>query len=108
MRLFRLELIGVDVGERWSELADRGEARVGDCLSAFTLPHWMMALAATRRDSAAQAMLEAMRACRDSEGTVREIVGTVALPVCEAVLAHRRVQRAFAGVAEGRMADIVD
>jgi len=27
------------------------EARVGDCLSAFTLPHWMMALAATGRSA---------------------------------------------------------
>ena len=45
-----------------SELADKAEARIGDCLSAFTLPHWMMALAATGRDAAAQRMLEAMRA----------------------------------------------
>jgi tetratricopeptide (TPR) repeat protein len=45
--LFRLERQGVDVGDRWIELADKAEARIGDCLSAFTLPHWMMALAAT-------------------------------------------------------------
>ena len=44
--LFRLERQGVDVGDRWVELADKAEARIGDCLSAFTLPHWMMALAA--------------------------------------------------------------
>jgi len=92
--LFRLELVGVGVGDRWSELADKAEARWGDYLSAFTLPHWMMALAATGRDDAARAMLDGMRACREGEGAVREIVGTVALPVCEAVLAHRRGQHA--------------
>ena len=59
--LFRLERQGVDVGERWSELADKAEARIGDCLSVFTLPHWMMALAATGRGEAAGRMLEAMR-----------------------------------------------
>ena len=59
--LFRLQRHGVDVGDRWDELADKAEARIGDCLSAFTLPHWMMALAATGRDAAAQRMLEAMR-----------------------------------------------
>src|SRR3954466_15752280 len=88
--LFRLELLGVDVGNRWGEVADKAEARIGDCLSAFTLPHWMMALAATGRDDAARGMLDGMRAAGAGEGTVNRIVGQVALPVCEAVLAHRQ------------------
>ena len=62
--LFRLQRHGVDVGDRWVELADKAEARIGDCLSAFTLPHWMMALAATGRYAAAARMLDAMRALR--------------------------------------------
>jgi tetratricopeptide (TPR) repeat protein len=82
--LFRLERRGVDVGARWNEIADKAEARIGDCLSAFTLPHWMMALAAAGRERAAQSMLSCMK--ENSNRTVREI----ALPVCEAVLAHRR------------------
>jgi tetratricopeptide (TPR) repeat protein len=82
--LFRLERQGMDVGARWSELANKAQARIGDCQSAFTLPHWMMALAATKRDSAAQMMLSALR--ENANGVVRE----VAFPVCEAVLAHRR------------------
>jgi len=94
--LFRLELTGVEVGARWIEIADKAEARIGDCLSAFTLPHWMMALAATGRDDAARRMLDGMRGDAQSTGTVREIVGKVALPVCEAVLAHRRGQHAQA------------
>jgi tetratricopeptide (TPR) repeat protein len=88
--LFRLELLGIDVGNRWTEVADKGEARIGDCLSAFTLPHWMMALAASGRDVAARRMLDAMRACGKGEGAVAKIVGQVAVPVCEAVLAHRK------------------
>ena len=40
---------GVDIGDRWTELADKAEARIGDCLSAFTLPHCMMG---ARRDRA--------------------------------------------------------
>jgi tetratricopeptide (TPR) repeat protein len=88
--LFRLERLGVDVDGRWTEIADKAEARIGDCLSAFTLPHWMMALAAAGRDDAAMRMLDAMRDFGRGEGTVMRIVGRVALPVCEAVLAHRR------------------
>jgi tetratricopeptide (TPR) repeat protein len=88
--LFRLERLGLDVGERWNEIADKAEQRIGDCLSAFTLPHWMMALAATGRDAAAQRMLAAMRAFGSGRETVAVIVGQIAVPVCEAVLAHRR------------------
>ena len=94
--LFRLERQGIDVGDRWIEIADKAEQRIGDCLSAFTQPHWMMALAATRRDEAARRMLDAMRAFGLGTGTVARIVGNIALPVSEAVLAHRRGEYAHA------------
>jgi hypothetical protein len=85
--LFRLQLHGVDVGNRWTELADKAEARVGDTLSAFTLPHWMMALAATGRTAAATRMLMALRDAGQGGTSHAALVGTVALPICEAVLA---------------------
>ena len=87
--LFRLGLHGVDPGERWVELADKAEARIGDCLSAFTLPHWMMALAATGRWDAARRMLDGMREFAGANhGTNAPLVARYALPVCEAVLKH--------------------
>ena len=61
-------------------------------VAPFTLPHWLMALAATGRYDAAQRMLEAMRAFSRGGETIAAIVGDVALPVGEAVLAHRRGQ----------------
>jgi tetratricopeptide (TPR) repeat protein len=87
--LFRLERLGIDVGTRWNEIADKAEARIGDCLSAFTLPHWTMALAAAGRDEAARRMRDGLQAFGAGEGTVQRIVGEVALPICEAVAAHR-------------------
>ena len=86
--LFRLQRLGVDVGNRWDELADKAEARIGDCLSAFTLPHWMMALTATHRTAAAERMIEAMRAFADGRGTVPPLVRDYVLPIAEAQLAH--------------------
>ena len=80
--LFRLGLHGVLVGDRWAELADKAEARIGDHLSPFTLPHWAMALAATRRWDAGARMLEALAA--DPAPLVRDI----ARPVCDAALRH--------------------
>lgn len=86
--LFRLQRLGVDVGNRWEELADKAEARIGDCLSAFTLPHWLMALTATGRTPAAERMIAAMRAFANGRGTVQTIVRDYALPIAEAQLAH--------------------
>ncbi len=87
--LFRLGRHGVDVGDRWVELADKAEDRIGDCISAFTLPHWMMALAATERNDAGRRMLDGMRDYAASEDGINgRLVGTLALPVSEAVLAH--------------------
>jgi tetratricopeptide (TPR) repeat protein len=85
--LFRLQRLGVDVGNRWEELADKAEARIGDCVSAFTLPHWLMALTATGRASAAERMVEAMRVFADGRGTVPLIVRDYVLPIALAQLA---------------------
>ena len=96
--LFRLQRLGVDVGERWSELADKAEARIGDCQSAFTLPHWLMALLATGRSAAAERLVQAMRAFAQGGGSVAPIVRNYALPIAEAQLAHAagRYQQAVA------------
>lgn len=104
--LFRLERQGVDIGQRWEELAGKAEARIGDCLSAFTLPHWMMALCATGRFEAAERMLEAMRdysagaasgnGAPANSGENPRIVRDAALPACEALLLRARGQHAAA------------
>lgn len=89
--LFRLQRLGVDVGNRWEELADKAEARIGDCLSTFTLPHWMMALTATGRWDAAERMIDGMRAfAATGVGTAAPLVRDCALPIGEALLARAK------------------
>jgi len=87
--LFRLERQGVDVGNRWIELADKAEARIGDFQSVFTVPHWMMALAAAKRWEAAGRAIQAMRdhaaQAKDSSAT---FVHDCVLPISEAILAR--------------------
>ncbi|HYZ23730.1 MAG TPA: tetratricopeptide repeat protein, partial [Rhodopila sp.] len=94
--LFRLQRHGIDVGDRWVELADKAEARIGDCQSAFTLPHWMMALAATGRIAATHRMLDAMRDFGAGTRPAARLVRDVALPVTEAVLANGQGRHAEA------------
>lgn len=84
--LFRLERQGVDAGTRWDELADIAEARIGDTLSAFTLPHWAMALAATGRLAAGRRLLDAVEQAGAGEGEAARILREAALPACRAAL----------------------
>lgn len=86
--LWRLEHLGVDVGSRWTELADKAEARIGDGSNLFTLPHLAMALAADGRFAAADKLIEGVGAI---EGvTLGPVAAGVALPVCRAAVHHRR------------------
>jgi hypothetical protein len=89
--LWRLEQLGIDVGNRWDELADKAEARIGDIAYRLLPPHLMLALAATGRDAAAARFLDALRE-QAKDPTVWDAaeIGDVVLPVCEAGLAHRR------------------
>jgi tetratricopeptide (TPR) repeat protein len=94
--LWRLQRQGVPVGDRWTEIADKAEARIGDTLSAFTQPHWMMALAATGREDAAQRMLAALEEAGRGNTPHATILREAALPACRAVLAHAQGRHAEA------------
>jgi hypothetical protein len=93
--LWRLELLGLDVGARWDELADKAEARIGDSAYLLLPPHLMLALAATGRDQASARFLAALREqASDRSRWDATAIGDVVLPACEAGLAHRRGQHA--------------
>jgi tetratricopeptide (TPR) repeat protein len=89
--LWRLEQLGLDVGDRWQELADKAEARTGEVGHLLMVPHLMLALVATGRDAAAARFVAALREHAADPGlwTVPAIADVV-IPVCEAAQAHRR------------------
>ncbi len=89
--LWRLEQMGVAVGDRWQELADKAEARIGDAGHLLLVPPLMLALAATGRGAAAQRFVAALRdLAGDPTEWTAPAIADVVVPVCEAVLAHRR------------------
>ncbi|MEM7524761.1 MAG: tetratricopeptide repeat protein [Pseudomonadota bacterium] len=57
--LWRLNLVGEDVGDRWSHLADKWEPSAQDTLYAFNDVHAMMAFVADDRSDAQNALLTA-------------------------------------------------
>lgn len=59
--LSRLEIEGVDVGDRWQEMSDLCENRVDDGCVVFADLHYMLALTANDKQEAAGRMLGRMR-----------------------------------------------
>ena len=93
--LWRLEQFGLDVGNRWDELADKAEARIGEAGHLLLVPHLMLALAATGRDTAAARFLAALRElAADRKLWTAPAIANVVIPACEAALAHRRGEHA--------------
>lgn len=89
--LWRLEQLGVAVGDRWQELADKAEERIGEAGHLLLVPHLMMALAATGRTEAAQRFLAALRALAgDTALWSAPALADCVIPVCEAAWAHRQ------------------
>ena len=66
--LWRLKLLGVDAGHRWSELADKWEPSAEDTLYAFNDVHAMMTFVADNREAAAEKLLNANERYVDHAG----------------------------------------
>jgi len=89
--LWRLYLVGLDLGDRWQEISDFWIRTIDDAHYAFNDCHALMALAAAGRGKACETLLDSMerRAQRDNRWntiTTRE----VGLPACRAIYAFSR------------------
>ena len=83
--LWRLELRGGDVGDRWRDLADHVEARGPEHVEPFLDLHYVYALARGQRETALTHFLESLtRHASAAPARWRE----VALPAAEGVVAH--------------------
>ncbi|MEZ5909040.1 MAG: tetratricopeptide repeat protein [Hyphomicrobiaceae bacterium] len=89
--LFRLERHGIDVGDRWGEIADKAVHHIGNVMSPFTYLHWVMAATATQRWTLADQLVEGIRSyaasCHPSQ---RHRLEACALPIAQAILARGR------------------
>lgn len=89
--LARLEFQGVDVGDRWAELADEAENHIDDHPMAFTDTHTMFALGADGRWDKAEAMLASLRRfAATPDDYSAATMNPVTVPLCEGLLAYAR------------------
>ncbi|MGV6848882.1 MAG: tetratricopeptide repeat protein [Marinibacterium sp.] len=94
--LMRLDLDGVDVGNRWEELADLSAARTEDGSLIFADLHYLLALTATGRRASVTAM--ARRIARDAARGAGEADARMADP-------GLAVSRGLAAFGEGRFGE---
>lgn len=88
--LWRLHLEGVEVGDRWQELADGWEPLARDAHYAFNDLHAMMAFVAAGRHDSAAALIDAQAARIARGGDNAEMTARVGLPLCRAIQAFGR------------------
>ena len=89
--LQRLELRGVDVGDRWQPIAELANARIGNHRSPFTSAHCALALAAAGRFDEANELVQGIQTYIAEDGEqLRGKYAMAVLPACKAAIAHRQ------------------
>ena len=87
--LKRVEMGGVDVGDRWQALAEHSEKRINDHMFPFRDAHFCLALAANGSFEAARRHIESMAAfAAQGRGWRAEATREVLIPLCEGMIAY--------------------
>jgi tetratricopeptide (TPR) repeat protein len=88
--LVRLEVAGIDVGDRWERLYDKVERQREGRILPFVDVHYLVATAATRGVAHAEIMLDSLRRhATEGQGTSARITAAVGVALGEAMLAYR-------------------
>ncbi|MFA7670307.1 MAG: tetratricopeptide repeat protein [Burkholderiaceae bacterium] len=88
--LIRLELAGVDVGDRWVDLGEHLKARVNDFVQPFLTMQYLYGLARARLPEAEQLMSKLRGFAARAPELTREAWAVVCVNTCEGLLAHAR------------------
>jgi hypothetical protein len=88
--LWRLDLAGVDVGDRWVELADAWGQHADGALYPFNDWHAAMAYMGAERPAALEELMTRLRRTAMGDGDVAGWAGRIALPLIEGFAAFRR------------------
>ncbi|MEM9145844.1 MAG: tetratricopeptide repeat protein [Pseudomonadota bacterium] len=101
--LWRLEMFGIDVGDRWHALADVARSHVADQDLIFVSLHYLMALVAAGDGEAADEMIATIRTWSTLGNTQAGICARVGLALAEGLREARRGRPAQAVEKIGRV-----
>lgn len=89
--LWRLELNGVDVGDRWDQLVSMWEYHINDHAFALADAHLVMTLVSAGGEKKLNRFLESQHAyIEGAASTNGEIIETVGRDLCQGMIAYRR------------------
>ncbi|MEM8841164.1 MAG: tetratricopeptide repeat protein, partial [Pseudomonadota bacterium] len=101
--LWRLEMHGVDVGDRWLVLADVARRHTGDRDLIFVTLHYLMALVSTGDREGTDAMMKTIAAWADDPGTQGQITAASGLGIARAM---GEIRAGAFGAAARRLTDL--
>ena len=88
--LARLELAGIDVGDRWQDVADHLASRTQDHVQPFLDMHYVLGLARAGRAEADALLRQVEAYAPNAPAYAREAWQRVAVPACRGLRAHAR------------------
>ena len=88
--LWRLSLLGHDVGDRWSDLADKWQKRIDDAYYAFNDVNAMMAFVGAGNGKAQSRQIETVKRAAAGTGTNALMSREIGVPACEGFAAFGR------------------
>ena len=88
--LMRLELVGVDVGDRWEDVGEYLKPRVADFVQPFLTMQYLYGLARANLPETDQLMDNLSGFAATAPALTREAWGEVCLTACHGLLAHAR------------------
>lgn len=94
--LWRLEMFGIDIGDRWAKLAAVSRKHLADTDLIFVSLHYLMALIAGGDKSAAAQMIDGIRTWSTLDGTQAKICADVGLAIAQGLAFARAGQFAAA------------
>jgi tetratricopeptide (TPR) repeat protein len=94
--LWRLQLLGHNVGDRWKSLADKWATRAGDAYYAFNDVNAMMAFVGAGRDDLQRKQIATAKRAAEGSGTNAMMSREVGIPACEGFAAFGRGEYAKA------------
>lgn len=83
--LWRLEELGVDVGDRWDAVADMAERSLDHRALSFIDAHYAVALAGAKRMDKLGTLKDGIDTFSHAEGTQARLAPTVTGPLCQAI-----------------------
>lgn len=94
--LWRLEMFGIDIGNRWAALAEVAKKHLGDTDLIFVTLHYLMALIAGGDKTASAQMIESMHSWSTKDETQARICARVGLAIADGLKFAREGQYAKA------------